>query len=495
MPFFGEKSEKIGTILNLIETKYVDKVPTNSLKELALDQILTHLDPHSAYLPPVEARMLNEDLEGNFYGIGIEYYLLNDTLNVAAVNPSGPAFKAGVQRGDQIIKINNKPVVNVGITGKQVVSSIRGKRGTSVELLIRSQADSVFKKVRIQRDKINVSSVTASYLINPNTGYIKIDKFGTNTSEDFISALTDLQKRGMKSLVLDLRDNGGGYLSAATALADEFLKDKKLIVYTSGAHEQKTNYWATAAGNFENGDLAVLINENTASASEIVAGAIQDLDRGVIIGRRSFGKGLVQEQFDFGDGSALNLTIARYYTPSGRLIQKSYKDGKDKYFEEVHQRYTNGEVSKGSAKIASYDRKSGYKTSAGRTVYGGGGITPDFFVPADTSGFTKYYEAIYSENLINQYVYSRLVKRLKPSSVQEIMVPDYVTDADFQEFVAFAGSKGINPEKGQAALSKHQLMKDMKALVARYYFGDAGFYQAQNFEDLAVKKALEAFAK
>jgi carboxyl-terminal processing protease len=494
LPFLTDRSEKLATILKLIETKYVDKVETDSLKEIALDEILTHLDPHSAYLPPVEARILNEDLEGNFYGIGIEYYLLNDTLNVTAVNVGGPAYKAGLQRGDQIIKINNKPVVNIGITGKQVVSTIRGKRGTFVDLLVKSGLDAGFKKLRIERDKIIVSTITASYLMNTETGYIKIDKFGSNTSEDFTAALKDLQKKGIRNLILDLRDNGGGYLSAATALADQFLKDKKLIVFTRGAHEKRTNYWATDEGNFENGLLAVLINENTASASEIVAGAVQDLDRGVIIGRRSFGKGLVQEQFDFGDGSALNLTIARYYTPSGRLIQKSYKQGNAKYFDEVHQRFVNGEVSSDSNKVAdtSYAKKAGYKTSSGRIVYGGGGIMPDFFVPVDT-GDTKYYESVYSAGLINQYVYSSLVKRLKPSSIEDILSSDYIPESEMEHFNAFVRSKGITADKSQIALSERQIKKDLKALVARYYFGDNGFYRVENSQDKAVLKALQQF--
>lgn len=493
LPFLTDKSEKLATILNLIETKYVDKIETDSLKEIALDEILTHLDPHSAYLPPVEAKILNEDLDGNFYGIGIEYYILDDTLNVAAVTAGGPAHKAGLRRGDQIIKINNKQIINVGITGKQVVSSIRGKQGTFVDLLVKTQTDSAFKNISIERGKINVSSVTASYLIDNETGYIKIDKFGSNTSEDFTTALNLLQKKGIKNLILDLRDNGGGYLSAAISLADHFLKDKKLIVFTRGAHEKRTNYWATGEGDFENGHLAVLINENTASASEIVAGAVQDLDRGVIIGRRSFGKGLVQEQFDFGDGSALNLTIARYYTPSGRLIQKSYKSGNAKYFDEVHQRFTSGEVTSDSSRLAdtAFDKKNVYKTTSGRKVYGGGGIMPDFIIPVDTTGYTKYYDAIYSGGLMNQYVYSSLVKRIKPLSVEDILSSDYISEEEMVFFTAFVKSKGITADKNQVALSQQQIRKDLKALIARYYFGDAGFYKVHNSDDKAVLKAVQ----
>lgn len=495
LPFLNGRADKLSTILRLIDAKYVDKIEPDSLKEIAIDEVLTHLDPHSVYLPPVEAGIFNEDLEGNFYGIGIEYYIVNDTITVASVNVGGPAHKAGLQRGDQIIKINNEPVINIGITGKQVVGAIRGKKGTIVDLLVKNEGDTIFKVVKIERDKISVNSVQASYLLNSETGYIKIDRFGSNTARDFRSALLNLQKKGIKNLILDLRDNGGGYLSAATALADQFLKDKKLIVYTQGAHEKRTDYWATNTGNFENGNLAVLINENTASASEIVAGAIQDQDRGIVIGRRSFGKGLVQEQFDFGDGSALNLTIARYFTPSGRSIQKSYEQDNEKYFDEIHQRYTGNDtlVDLKKATDPEYDKKGLYKTVSGRPVFGGGGIMPDIFIPIDTAGFTTYYKAVYSAGLMNQFVYKYLVNRIKPSSINDLLLSDYISDRDFEKFEAFVRSKGVEGGKKQIALSRPQIKKDLKELVARYYFGDNGFYRVHNSADKAVLKALQQF--
>lgn len=497
LPFLNGRAEKLTTILKLIDNNYVDEIDPDSLKEITIDEILTHLDPHSTYLPPIEASILNEDLEGNFYGIGIEYYLLNDTLTIASVNVEGPAHKAGLKRGDQIIKINDKPVINIGITGKQVVSAIRGKKGTFVDLLVKNEGGRTFKKLKIERDRISVSSIQASYLVNSTTGYIKIDRFGSNTAKDFTSALVNLQKKGLKNLILDLRDNGGGYLSAATTLADHFLKDKELIVYTQGAHEKRKNYQASATGAFENGKLAILINENSASASEIVAGAVQDLDRGIIIGRGSFGKGLVQEQFDFGDGSALNLTIARYYTPSGRSIQKSYQQGNEIYFDEVHNRNSKGKVSSDSKKspVTTNNKKNSYRTASGRAVYAGGGIMPDIFIPIDTTGFTGYYEAVYSMGIINQFVYQYLVKRVEPSSINDLLSPDFISMEDLEKFDGFVKAKAIKGEKKEIALSQPQIRKDLKALMARYYFGDDGFYRIENSQDKAVLTAISQLAK
>ncbi|HEY1009173.1 MAG TPA: S41 family peptidase, partial [Daejeonella sp.] len=334
LPFgLGNRAGKVEQVIKIINDNYVDSVKIDTVQDMAIQEILRHLDPHSAYLGPTEARQLTEDLDGNFDGIGIEYYILNDTLLITSVNPGGPAHKAGLKHGDKILAINRQPVSGIRITAKKVVEQIRGKKGTPVEILVKR--DTTRKNFSVLRERITISSIDAAYLLNEQTGYIKISKFGARTDEDFLEKLQKLQRQGMKYLVLDLRDNGGGYLSAATGLADEFLGDSQLIVYTQGLHEPRTDYFASSKGSFEDGKLVVLINENTASASEIVAGAVQDLERGTIIGRRSFGKGLVQEQFDFGDGSALNLTIARYYTASGRSIQKSYKKGNDAYYNEV----------------------------------------------------------------------------------------------------------------------------------------------------------------
>jgi carboxyl-terminal processing protease len=319
------RSSKVEKVIRIINENYVDSVKLDTVEDMAIQEILKHLDPHSAYLAPEDAQLLSDDLEGNFNGIGIEYYILNDTLLITSVKHGGPAFKAGIKHGDKILAINKKPVAGIRVTSRHIVDQIRGKRGSAVELLVKR--DTIRKSFSMLRDRIIVSSIDAAYMLTGQSAYIKISKFGARTDEDFHASLLKLKKQGMKNLVLDLRDNGGGYLNSATALADEFLADQELIVYTQGLHEPRTDYFASSKGDFENGKLVVLIDENTASASEIIAGAVQDLERGTIIGRRSFGKGLVQEQFDFGDGSALNLTIARYYTASGRSIQKSYKKG------------------------------------------------------------------------------------------------------------------------------------------------------------------------
>ena len=488
LPFFSGRGDKLSTILKLVDERYVEELSQDSLKEIAVTEILTHLDPHSSYMPAQEARMLSEDLEGNFYGIGIEYYIIQDTITVTSVIPGGPASKAGIAKGDQILQIDKKPVSNVDIEPKQVVSAIRGKSGTKVQLALK-RGERKFSTA-IERNKITVSSIAAAYPISKETGYIKIDRFGSKTSEDFVQALNKLQQGGMRSLILDLRGNGGGYLNAATSLADQFLPDKKLIVYTKGANEPRTAYYSTKEGDFEQGKLVVLIDENSASASEIVAGAIQDLDRGTIVGRRSFGKGLVQEQFDFGDGSALSLTIARYYTPSGRSIQKSYKEGNEKYHDEVHQRYAKGEVLNEKLSKANLDQKRAFKTSGGKTVFGGGGIMPDVYIPLDTNAYTPMYRELYATGTISEYVYSTLIRNVKPTSLNALISQYSLTNNQFEQLMALARVKNIKTSSEEIALSRGEIAQGVKALLAQYYFGDEGYFRVVNSSDLAVKKAL-----
>lgn len=489
LPFFNGRSDKLSSVLKLVDDRYVDDLGADSLREIAINEILTHLDPHTAYLPPVEAKMLTEDLEGNFFGIGIEYFIVQDTITVTAVNAGGPADQAGLHKGDQIVRINSKVVANNDISARQVVKLMRGKKGTFVELTLKRGSETLVR--RIKRDKITVSSIAAAYLIGGNAGYIKIDRFGARTADDFTAALRKLKKRGMKNLILDLRGNGGGYLSAATALADHFLADKKLILYTEGAHEPRTDYFASAAGDFEQGGLAVLIDENSASASEIVAGAIQDLDRGAIIGRRSFGKGLVQEQFDFGDGSALNLTIARYYTPSGRSIQKPYEKGNEEYFDELHQRFTSGEVTNGKHKdAAQVDKKRVFKTSRGKSVFGGGGITPDINIPLDTTAYTGFYRELYTSGTINEFVYDFLIRDIDHAPLGRFIADFTISHQQFQKLLAMAASKNIKYTRTDVALSQEELKHNLKALAAQYFYGDEGYFRVINSTDPAVEKAL-----
>jgi len=495
LPFgLSSRSAKVEQVIQIINENYVDSVKLDTIQDIAIQEILKQLDPHSAYLAPEEAQLMSDDLEGNFNGIGIEYYILNDTLLVTSVNPGGPAFKAGLRHGDKILAINKKAVSGIRITSRKVVEQIRGKKGSSVELLVKR--DTVNRNFSVLRDKIVVSSIDADYMLGDQTGYVKISKFGAQTDEDFHASVLKLKKQGMKNLILDLRDNGGGYLNSATALADEFLKDKALIVYTEGLHEPRTDYFASSKGEFEDGKLVVLIDENTASASEIVAGAIQDLERGTIIGRRSFGKGLVQEQFDFGDGSALNLTIARYYTASGRSIQKSYKNGNQAYYKEVNDRLKNGELSSDGKGLSDslFNKNKSYTTKSGKLVYGGGGIMPDIFIPVDTSGYTELYSILTVKGVLNEMLYNHLVRNnQKFNSAEEIIRSFVLSDQDIKKIIQIAAAKKIKANAGQLQTSRNEIETQLKALFARYHFGDEGYYKALNSGDQAISRSLEVF--
>lgn len=486
------RSSKVDKVIRIINENYVDSVKLDTVEDLAIQEILKHLDPHSAYLAPEDAQLLNDDLEGNFNGIGIEYYILNDTLLITSVKHGGPAYKAGVKHGDKILAINKKPVAGMRINSRHIVDQIRGKRGSVVELLVKR--DTVRKSFSMLRDKITVSSIDAAYLLTGQTGYIKISKFGARTDEDFHGSLLKLKKQGMKNLVLDLRDNGGGYLNSATALADEFLGNQELIVYTQGLHEPRTDYFASSKGDFEEGKLVVLIDENTASASEIVAGAVQDLERGTIIGRRSFGKGLVQEQFDFGDGSALNLTIARYYTASGRSIQKSYKRGNEAYYNEVNDRYHNGELSSDGKALSDslYNKNKTYTTKSGKILYGGGGIMPDIYIPVDTSGYTDLYYELSRKGVLNDVVYNHLLRQGQDfQSAEELIRIFRMNDNDIKKLIQMAAKRSVIASEAQIVSSRKEIETQVRALLARYHFGDEGFYKVLNSGDHAIIRSLE----
>lgn len=493
IPFgLSDRSTKVEKVMRIINENYVDSVKLDTVEGMAIQEILNHLDPHSAYLAPEDAQLLSDDLEGSFNGIGIEYYILNDTLLITSVNQGGPAFKAGLKHGDKILAINNKEVVGLGITPKSLVDQIRGKRGSTVEVLIKR--DTLRKRFSILRDNIIVSSIDAAYRISEQTGYIKISKFGARTDVDFHSSLIKLKQQGMKSLILDLRDNRGGYLNSATALVDEFLRNRELIVYTQGLHEPRTDYYASSKGDFEEGKLVILIDENTASASEIIAGAVQDLERGTIIGRRSFGKGLVQEQFDFGDGSALNLTTARYYTASGRSIQKSYKKGNAAYYDEVKNRYSNGELSSNGKRITDslYNKNQAFTTKSGKILYGGGGIMPDIYVPVDTNTYSDFYYELSAKGVLNDILYNHLVQQNPVYRSPEDLFKDFrLSDADIRKLSQMAAKKSIKVSEEQIRMAKSEIEDQLKALMARYYFGEEGFYKAMNSNDLVISRSLE----
>lgn len=482
--------QKVEDIIHIIKKKYVDEVNADSLVHLPIDSLLHQLDPHSIYLPATKADELAKTLEGNFEGIGVEYYILNDTLLVTNVLKDGPAYLGGVKQGDKILKIDSVVVSGRSLPQSAMMGKIKGKRGTPVQLSLLHNGSTVPVTLTIKRGKVQVSSIDVAYMLNPETAYIRISNFGANTDADFVNAIKSLKAKGMRKLVLDLRDNGGGYLSAATGLANQFLPENKLIVYTKGKHEPRTDYYATGNGEFEQGKLAVLINENSASASEIFAGAMQDLDRGIIIGRRSFGKGLVQEQFAFEDGSALNLTIARYYTPLGRSIQKSYKKGYKAYQHEIEDRLNDGELTASKLKIDSLKKSSAFVTQGGKRVFEGGGIQPDIHVKLDTVGYNKFYIKLREKKILIDFVFDVLAERYAADYLNQNLMSFSISDKDYIDFLKYIKAKNITADAKQLVSSKSLIYNDLKLMLYKYHLGDAGYYKAYNLSDKMIKQAL-----
>ncbi|TDG35375.1 S41 family peptidase [Pedobacter changchengzhani] len=489
--YVDNNGEKLDEILHIINKKYVDDINTDSLHNLPIDSVLHQLDPHSVYLPPADVDDMTNTLEGNFEGVGLEYYMLNDTMMVTGVVKDGPAFMAGIKLGDKILSIDSAVVSGKNLPKAQLSGRFKGKAGTGVNVLLLRTGSLQPRRLMVTRGKVNVSSIDAAYLIAAETGYVRISKFGANTDEDFANAINNLKAKGMKKLILDLRDNGGGYFSAATGLADQFLAENKLIVYTEGKHEPRTDYFASGTGAFLQGKLAVLINENTASASEIVAGAIQDLGRGIIVGRRSFGKGLVQEQFAFNDGSALNLTIARYFTPSGRSIQKSYKKGYDAYKHELDDRMADGELTADRTSFQdSVEKTEGVNPSSVKTQKTAGGIQPDVFVKLDTTGYNKFYGKLVIKKILSDFVFDVLTTRYSSSFIEQNINTFNISDNDFKDFATYLQNKKITVDHTQLNSAKMHIAVDLKAFLCRYYLGDVGYYKAVNQTDNVVKQAL-----
>ena len=491
--YADNNSEKVDEIINLINRNYVDEIDADTLSHMEIDSLLRQLDPHSVYLPPTKLTEQSELLEGNFEGIGIEYYILKDTLLVTKVFKDGPASMAGLKLGDRILRIDSFYVSGKHLAREQMTGRIKGKKGTAVHLLVLHSGTVHPVELAIKRGRVNVSSIDAAYMLNADAGYIRIGEFGANTDKDFVESVRTLKLAGMKKLILDLRDNGGGYLMAATGLANQILPENKLIVYTQGKHEPRTDYIATGGGEFEDGKLAVLINENSASASEILAGAVQDLDRGIIIGRRSFGKGLVQEQFPFGDGSALNLTIARYYTPLGRSIQKSYKRGYIAYQNEIEDRFNGGELTE--MPVATKDsvkKTGGFVTGSGKRVYEGGGIQPDIYVKMDTAGINKFYSLLLDKKVLFDFVFDVLANRYTAGYLEQNFSAFTITDGDYRDFVKYVQSKNIVVDTKQLSSSKPVIYNDVKALLYKCHLGEVGYYKALNQNDNMIKQALSS---
>jgi len=489
------KFPKLVELLNYLEFNYVDLINIDSLQEEVIAYTLESLDPHSSYIPIDELQDITESMQGNFEGIGVQFQIIKDTIVVISPISGGPSQKKGIQAGDKIIKVDSMNVAGVGFTNKDVLKTLKGDKGTQVLLFIKRKNVDRLLEFNITRDKIPITSVDVSYMVNNQVGYIKVNRFSGTTEEEFISALNDLNSKGMNKLILDLRSNPGGYLSAAINMIDEFLPKGKTIVYTEGAFRHKQIYKSSNYGRFKTEKLIVLIDEGSASASEIVAGAIQDHDRGVIIGRRTFGKGLVQEQNQMSDGAAFRLTTARYYTPSGRCIQKPYTNNSYDYHKESLERYSNGELyHKDSIKI---DNSLKFYTREGREVYGGGGISPDYFIPLDTTGRTNWLYDVLAENMINTFIFDYIDLHRKElnkySSAAEFDDKFKINERIFNNFIEITKEKGINGSASEIKISKDWIKMRMKALIARQIWNDEGFYRAINNDDRMIVKALELF--
>lgn len=482
---------KLDELMDYIVREYVDSIGRDSLTDMTIEDLLGNLDPHSAYIPASDLQATNEPLNGNFEGIGIEFNILRDTIYVVTAIPGGPSEKAGIRSGDKIITVDGKKFAGTGITSDMVFKKLKGKGGTVVQIGVLRFANGKIETFKITRGKIPIYSVDAAYMMDSITGFIKISRFATTTYAEFKEALEKLQKNGMQQLLLDLRGNPGGYLDAAIAISDEFLPKGKMIVYTQGNSKPRQNSIASEKGIFETQKLAVLIDENSASASEIVAGAVQDNDRGIIVGRRSFGKGLVQEQKEFIDGSAIRLTIARYYTPTGRCIQKPYTNGNNEdYYHEEAERYSSGElINADSIKI---NKKLKYKTPAGKIVYGGGGIMPDYFIPIDTNKMGALASKLVYNNIINDFALEYVNKNrtsLKFESAAAFNKQFTVDAKIINELKQYAlkskVAKDALTEKGYKTISNL-----LKAYIAKGLFNQEAWYLVKNTDDDMCKRAL-----
>lgn len=497
--FFGRSDSdeglgKLGKVIELIKNNYVDEIDTDSLVEMSLADIISGLDPHSVYIPKSDLQSVNEELEGSFSGIGISFNLIGDTINVLEVISGGPSEKVGLQAGDRIVTINDSVVAGKGWSDVKVRSSLRGENGTVVKVGIRRATSPDLIPFEITRGDIPVTSIDASYMIGEDIGYVKVNKFGASTYKEFFTSLVDLKFKGAKSYIIDLRGNTGGFMENAVMMVNEFLPADLPIVSMKGEHTpEQPPLGSDGRGNFQEDRVVVLLDEYSASASEIFAGAIQDNDRGLIIGRRSFGKGLVQNQIPLADSSAVRLTVARYYTPSGRCIQKNYAPGSD-YERDILNRFEHGEFF--NADSIRQNTSLAFSTLNGRTVYGGGGIMPDIFVPNDTTGITTYYLNVMNRGLLNKFTFEYADhnrERLKGAKTSEELVallPD--DDSLLQEFVEYARRNGVAPRWYYINISHDLLVNSLKAMISRNLLGVPGYFEVWNQSDPTVLRAVSA---
>ncbi len=490
---------KFGRVLRLVDAFYVDTANVNKITENAIVDLLARLDPHSVYITKDEVEEMNQPLEGNFEGIGISFSVIQDTLAVMTTIPGGPSEKVGLRAGDRIIKVDAKNITNIGLKTPDVFKLLRGNKGTIVNLTILRKGESSLLEFAIVRDKIPIYSLDAAFMIGKETAFVKLNRFSATTIDEYQSAMKRLEKESrIKNLILDLRGNGGGYLGAAYELANQFLEANKLIVYTEGTHSPRKDYLSSNMGDFLKGNLIVLIDEGSASASEIVSGAIQDWDRGVLIGRRTFGKGLVQQQFDLNDGSIIRLTTAHYYTPAGRNIQKPYKENPDSYRNDYLKRYESGELFNKDS-IPSTDSLMTKTLVTKRKVYGGGGIVPDIFVPLDTSIHYAYFNTLIRKNIFFPYVVSYIDQHRKEllskfPDLQSFKSNFAVNQSMLDELMTLGEKSGVKRNDASVKILKDLIQRQIRALIARDLYDPASYFMIMMEDDLEIKKALELFA-
>ncbi|CAN5388643.1 S41 family peptidase [soil metagenome] len=487
-------SQKFEALLNMITYAYVDSVDQKKISDDAIRQLLKELDPHSVYIPAEDLKDVNEPLVGKFEGVGIQFNILDDTIMVTQTISGGPSEKLGIRAGDRIVKIDDESVTNIKIKNSDVLKRLRGEKGTKVKVAMYRRGNPGLMDFNITRDKIPLYSVDASYMAAPGVAYIKISKFADTTVDEFRDALGKLKEQGATSLVMDLTDNGGGYLNRAIELADEFLGAGKRVVYTEGRNNPRQDSYATSSGGFEKGKVIVLVNESSASASEIVTGALQDWDRALVVGRRTFAKGLVQKPFPLPDGSAVRLTIARYYTPAGRCIQKHYEPGDENYDMDLSTRFQHGELY--HADSIKFIDSLKYATNAGRVVYGGGGIMPDVFVPLDTSNSSKYYDELRRNGIINDFTLSyvddnraSLIKQY--ADVYAFKTGFEVTDDFVNKFTAYAEKKLVKKDPEGLKISDKLIRTQLKALIARDLWNTNAYFVIINDINPFYMKALQ----
>ena len=496
----ADNDRKLNAILNLIAQDYVDTTNLHDLIEMSIPEILSNLDPHTSYFSAEELRAATDDLNGSFSGIGISFVLVNDTIGVVEVIPGGPSEKVGIMAGDRIVTIDDSTATGEKMTNGAVMKRLRGAKGTKVKLGIQRPNTSKILTFTVTRGDIPVNTVDAYYMLDKNTGYVKINQFGRHTYDEFLTAMASLDEEGAKRYIIDLRGNGGGFMEMAVLMVNEFLPADQPIVFTKGRYKRDdSEVWSDGNGSFQDAEVAVLIDEFSASASEIFAGALQDNDRGLIVGCRSFGKGLVQKEFVLPDSSAIRLTTARYYTPSGRCIQKDYKMGDmNEYEKELLDRYMNGELySRDSMKI---DKSQVFSTLiSGRTVYGGGGIVPDIFVARDTSGMTNYYIEVANAGLLQRYSFNYCNNNRaalnKLEDYNQFLRTAPSDEALVRDFADYAANNGIAPRWYYINQSQNLIATILKSLIARDILGNQAYYPILNRNDKTVQAALKAMNK